>query len=50
MLTYIFSDLPSILTLVTDGTYARAIQSEEEMTQLVDYLTYQSDRAADMDW
>jgi hypothetical protein len=47
---HIFSDLPSILTFVADGTYARALQSEEDMRSLVKDLTSQFDRAADMDW
>lgn len=47
---YIFSELPSILTHVVDGTYTRAMQSTQAMTELVDYMTDQSDRAANMDW
>ncbi len=47
---HIFSDLPSILTFVADGTYARAIRSEEDMKSFVEDLTRQFDRAADMDW
>lgn len=46
---YVFSSLPSILTLVGDGTYARAMQSEEDMKEFVEYLTYQFDNAANMD-
>lgn len=47
---YIFSNLPSILTHVEDGTYARAMRSEDEMKTFVEYLGGQFDRAADMDW
>ena len=47
---YIFSDLPSILTHVLDGSYARAMQSEQDMTEFVDYLTHAFDNAANMDW
>lgn len=47
---HIFSDLPSILTFVADGTYARALRSEEDMKSFVEDLTRQFDRAADMDW
>jgi hypothetical protein len=47
---YVFSNLPSILTFVDDGTYARAMKSEEDMKDFVDYLTHQSDSAANMDW
>jgi hypothetical protein len=50
MKLHIFSDLPSILTFVADGTYARAIRSEEDMKSFVEDLTRQFDRAADMDW
>ncbi len=44
------SDLPLILTLAADGTYARAMSSVNEMSKLVDELNWQSDRAANMDW
>ncbi len=47
---YIFSGLPSLLTLVVDGTYGQAMQSEHDMTELVEYLSYQFDNAANMDW
>lgn len=47
---YIFSDLPSILTHVVDGAYARAMTSEQEMTVFVEYLSHQFDTAANMDW
>lgn len=47
---YIFSELPSILTYVVDGTYGRVMKSEEDMTEFVDYLTHEADNAANMDW
>lgn len=47
---HILSDLPSILTYVEDGTYARAIKSEEEMKEFVNHLIGEIDRAANMDW
>lgn len=47
---HIFSSLPSILTYVGDGTYARAMHSEDEMKTFVEHLSSQFDRAADMDW
>ncbi len=50
MRPHVFSDLPSILTYVADGTYARATKSEEEMRDFVEHLTGEFDRAANMDW
>lgn len=47
---YVFSSLPSILTYVVDGTYARAMRSGDEMRLFVEHLTGEFDRAADMDW
>lgn len=47
---YLDSDLPIILTCVIDGTYTQAMQSDEEMSAIVDHLTGQFDRAGDMDW
>jgi hypothetical protein len=44
------SSLPIILTLAADGTYERAMNSIESMTELVDRLTHQFDNAANMDW
>jgi hypothetical protein len=43
-------DLPIILTLAKDGTYPRAMASLREMKELVDRLSYEFDRAANMDW
>ena len=47
---YISSGLPSILTLVADGTYAGAMQSGEAMEEFVSGLTRYFDNAANMDW
>lgn len=50
MRPHVFSELPSILTYAADGTYARAINSEEDMKEFVEHLTGEFDRAANMDW
>ena len=42
--------LPSILTKAIDGTYARAMKSDQDMDEFVEYLTNQIDQAANMDW
>lgn len=47
---YLFSVLPSILSYATDGTYARAMQSEEDMLSVVDCLTRRFEQAANMAW
>lgn len=47
---YVESDLPLILTMAKDGTYRAAMESVEEMEQLVDRLSWEYDRAANMDW
>ncbi|MDN3220726.1 hypothetical protein [Pseudomonas nunensis] len=44
------SRLPTILTFVTDGTYARAMTSLESMEELIEYLSNMVDQAANMDW
>jgi len=44
------SGLTTILTLAKDGTYLRAMKSQEEMEKLVEHLSYQFDRASNMDW
>lgn len=44
------SELPLILTYVHDGTYARAMNSVEDMEEFVLHLSGEFDRAADMDW
>jgi len=43
-------DLPLILTMAQSGEYARAMASEEEMTELVDHLCRERDRHANMDF
>ncbi len=44
------SELPLILTMAADGTYARAMASVGDMTAFVEYLTGRFDQAANMDW
>lgn len=44
------SELPLILTYVHDGTYSRAMNSVEDMEELVSHLSDEFGRAADMDW
>lgn len=44
------SELPIIMTMVSDGTYAAAMQSADNMEQLVEHLSQEFDRAANMDW
>jgi hypothetical protein len=40
--------LPIILTYVSNGTYARAMRSIDEMNALIDHLGHQLDQAANM--
>jgi len=47
---YVESGLPCVLTYATDGIYQRAMQSEEEMSQLIEYLSMRMDNAANMDF
>jgi hypothetical protein len=44
------SGLPLILTYARDGTYGRALQSEEEMESFVEALGNEFDRSANMDF
>lgn len=44
------SGLPVILTMASDGTYAAAMQSNEEMRDFTYQLGGQFDNAANMDW
>ncbi len=44
------SGLPSILTFASDGTYARAMGSANEMEHLIEDLGHGFDNAANMDW
>ena len=42
--------LPVILTYASDGTYADAMSSEEDMEHFIEFLTHEMDNAANMDW
>jgi len=44
------SGLPTILTMASDGSYARAMTSVKDMESFVEHLSYQFDQAANMDW
>lgn len=44
------SGLPTILTMAKDGSYKKAMQSMKEMEEFVEYLSYQFDQSANMDW
>lgn len=44
------SDLPLILSLAEDGTYTAAMESERNMKELVEKLSREFERAANMDW
>jgi hypothetical protein len=44
------STIPTILPMASDGTYAAAMQSVENMRSFVDRLTTAFDDAANMDW
>ncbi len=47
---YLESGLPTVLTYAVDGTYAEAMRDDEKMTEFVDYLHYEADRHANMDF
>lgn len=47
---YIYSDLPSILSFVSNGRYSKAMEASEAMEELVERLYYEAERAANMDW
>lgn len=47
---YIETGFPCILTYSVDGTYARAMQSESEMTEFISHLGRMMDDAANMDF
>lgn len=47
---YVESELPTILSYVHDGTYAKAMVSCEDMSVFLEYLSYQFDSATNMDW
>jgi len=42
--------LPTILTLVSDGIYEKALKSMEDMKLFSEYLMMEIDNAANMDW
>jgi hypothetical protein len=44
------SHLPTIMTLVANGTYRNAMASTREMADFIDYWSGEQDRATDMDW
>jgi hypothetical protein len=44
------SEVPLILPMARNGTYAAAMASVDEMHELVDHLSAEFDRATDMDW
>lgn len=44
------SDLPVIVTMAADGSYAGAMKSMEAMKELVTHLSHLADQAANMDW
>ncbi len=47
---YIETGFPCVLTYATDGTYQRAMQSEDEMRAFIEYLSRKIDDAANMDF
>jgi hypothetical protein len=44
------SDLPVILSHASDGIYRRAMSSEEDMEDYINYLSREVDNSANMDW
>ena len=44
------SRLPTILSLVKDGTYSEAMINRDKMNDLVELLSYKFDNAGNMDW
>jgi hypothetical protein len=42
--------LPTILSMVADGTYLRAMSSLDAMADHVSYINHYMDQAIDMDW
>lgn len=47
---YIESDLPLILTMAKDGSYASAMKSVNAMEHFIDHLIWEFDQSANMDW
>jgi hypothetical protein len=44
------STLPLILAMASDGSYARAMRSPDDMNEFVELLSDRFAAAADMDW
>lgn len=47
---YLETGIPCVLTYATNGTYHRAMQSEDEMREFLEHLSRQIDDAANMDF
>lgn len=47
---YLETGFPCVLTYASDGTYQRAMRSDEEMSSFIDFIGYQRDTAANMDF
>lgn len=47
---YVDSALPLILSYVGNGTYARAMKSDEEMNEFTEHLSHSFDDAVNMDF
>lgn len=47
---YLEAGLPCVLTYTTNGTYQRAMESDDVMREFVDYLSMEIDNAANMDF
>jgi hypothetical protein len=43
-------ELPAIMPMAANGTYARAMASEQEMQEFVNYMNRAMDDSANMDW
>lgn len=50
LLEYTQSGLDSILTFASDGTYAKATASLEDMREFIEYWQHRVDAAGNMDW
>jgi len=44
------SGLPTILNMAKSGEYSKAMESMEQMKEFVNYLSYQFNQSANMDW
>lgn len=47
---YLETGFPCVLTYASDGTYQKAMRSDEEMSSFIDFIGYQMDTAANMDF